>query len=179
MDRKMLTKTRQAALSILFFCVICVAVSGCLSDKGYSNESLYSDEVCSVYVEMFENSTFRRGIEYELTDALAKRIESQTPYKIISDRDAADTLMTGQLVSMGQSVANLDKKTGRALEKKVELTAIVSWKNLKTGELILDRMRVVGSADYSVWQNQSVEYAATVAANTLAERIVELMEVEW
>ena len=59
--------------------VLSMAVSGC---GGYSNESLFPDQIRSVYVEMFENETFRRGIEYDLTDALAKRIEAETPYKI-------------------------------------------------------------------------------------------------
>jgi hypothetical protein len=147
--------------------------------KGYSNESLFPDNIGSVYLEMFENQSLERGVEYELTDALAKRIETDTPYKIISSRDRADTLMSGQITSIGTAVLTIERQTGRALEKEVELQALVSWKNLKTGELLLDNVSVNASATYSEWQNQGFRYASTLAANNLAQKIVESMEKQW
>jgi len=147
--------------------------------SGYSNESLFPEEIGSVYVEMFDNRSFRRGVEYELTDALAKRIETETPYKIISSRDRADTVISGQIVSARELWLSRERQTGRALEKEVELRAIVNWKNLKTGELLIDNQSVSASASYSEWQEQGFLYGSTLAANNLAQRIVELMEKEW
>jgi len=147
--------------------------------SGYSNESLFPEEVRSVYVEMFDSRSFRRGVEYELSDALAKRIEAETPYKIISSRDRADTVISGQILSIGESWVSSEREVGRALEKEVEVQAVVNWKNLKTGELLIDNQSVSASASYSEWQNQSFRYASTLAANNLARRIVELMEKEW
>jgi hypothetical protein len=128
---------------------------------------------------MFDNQSFRRGIEYELTDALAKRIEAQTPYKIVTSRDRADTVISGQIVQATESVLTTERQIGRALEKNVELRAVVSWKNLRTGELLIDNKAVNASAGFSEWQSQSFEYGSTLAANSLAQRIVELMEEEW
>lgn len=147
--------------------------------SGYSSESLFPEEVRSVYVEMFDSQSFRRGVEYELSDALAKRIETETPYKIISSRDRADTVISGQILSIGESWVSTEREVGRALEKEVEVRAVVNWKNLKTGELLIDNQSVSASASYSEWQNQSFRYASTLAANNLARRIVELMEKEW
>jgi hypothetical protein len=135
--------------------------------------------VSSIYVEMFDNKSFRRGVEYQLTDALAKRIEAATPYKIISNREQADTVMSGQITSVGESVLSSERQTGRPMEKQVELRAVVSWKNLKTGELLIDNQSVIASASYSEWQNQGFDYASTLAANNLAQKIVELMEKKW
>ena len=56
---------------------------------------------------MFDNRTFRRGIEYTLSDALAKRIESDTPYKIVSDRDRTDSVSSGQLVVITESILTI------------------------------------------------------------------------
>ena len=109
---------------------VCFCLAGC---GGYSNESLNPDEVGTVYVEMFENESFNRGAEYELTDALAKRIEAQTPYKIVSSRDRADTVLSGHIIAVDKSVLTVERQTGRALEIDVEMQAVVSWKNLKTG----------------------------------------------
>jgi hypothetical protein len=157
---------------------LATVLTGC-EGSGYSNASLYPEGVGTVYVEMFDNQSFRRGIEYELTDALAKRIESQTPYKIVTSRDRADTVISGQIVQANESVLTTERQIGRALEKNIELRAVVSWKNLRTGELLIDNKTVSASASYSEWQNQSFAYASTLAANSLAERIVELMEAGW
>jgi hypothetical protein len=158
--------------------VTCVfmTLAGC---AGYSNKSLYPQGVSTVYVEMFDNQSFRRGIEYELTDALAKRIESQTPYKIVSNRDRADTVISGHIVQAKETVLTTERQIGRALEKNVELRAVVNWKNLRTGELLIDNKTVSASASYSEWQSQTFAYGATLAANSLAERIVEKMESKW
>ena len=87
--------------------------------------------------------------------------------------------MSGQITSVGTTVLTTERQTGRALEKEVELQALVSWKNLKTGELLLDNVSVNASAAYSEWQNQGFRYASTLAANNLAQKIVELMEKQW
>jgi len=181
MKKENLRKNRPFIFSIFLSSIAaaCLSFCGCAETGGYSNEPLFPENVSSVYVEMFENQSFRRGIEYELTDALAKRIEVETPYKIISSRDRADTLISGQIVQVGESVLSSERQTGRALEKEVQLQAVVNWKNLKTGELLIDNRSVSASASYSVWQNQSFDYASSIAANNLAQRIVELMEKQW
>jgi hypothetical protein len=127
---------------------------------------------------MFDNTSFWRGVEYELTDALAKRIEADTPYKIISSRDRADTVISGQ-IQVNELALTSERETGRALEKEVQLRAVVNWKNLKTGDLLIDNRSVAASASFSEWQNQGFNYASTLAANNLARKIVELMEKEW
>ena len=158
---------------------VCLCFCGCGKMSGYSNEALYPSEIHSVYVEMFDNQSFRRGVEYELTDALAKRIEAETPYKIISSRDRADSIISGQISQISESALSTERQTGMALEKEVQLRAVVSWKNLKTGELLIENKPITAAATYSQWQNQSFRYASSVAANNLARRIVELMEKKW
>jgi len=82
---------------------------------------------------MFDNQSFRRGIEFELTDALAKRIESQTPYKIVSNRDKADTVISGQIVQVKESVLDYRTPDWQSDGKNVELRAVVSWKTCGVG----------------------------------------------
>ena len=72
---------------------------------------------------MFDNRTFWRNMEYDLTDALAKRIEARTPYKIVSDQDSADTVMTGQITSVSQGVLMTDRDTGNSVEHLQTLQA--------------------------------------------------------
>jgi len=156
-----------------------LATGGCGRSTGYTNASFYPDDVQSVYVEMFDNRSFRRGTEFTFSNALAKRIEAQTPYKIVSDRDRADSVISGQLVAVGESILTLERDLGRALEKEVVLTAVVNWKNLKTGRLMINNQNVTAVASYSEFQDQDFTYGSAVAANKLAQSVVQLMENQW
>lgn len=166
---------RNSAVFIFSFLFL-IFLSGC---SGYTNNSLYTDQVRSVYVEMFDNTTYRRDLEYDLTDAIAKRIEAETPYKIISNRNTADTVISGKITSWNQGALTIDRDTGRALQSQTVVRAVFSWKNLKTGQYIVQNVSISSSADYATWESQSKENAARVAANKLAERIVEQMQMEW
>jgi hypothetical protein len=157
----------------------CLSLCGCGQTGGYSSEPLFPQNISSVYLKMFDNQSFRRGVEYELSDALAKRIEAETPYKIVSSKHRADTVISGEIVEINESVLSTERQTGRALEKQVQLQAVVNWKNLKTGQLLIDNRSVNASASYSQFQNQGFSYASTLAANNLAREIVELMEKQW
>lgn len=166
-------------LVIVCSCAFCLGFYGCDGMAGYSNESLFPEDIRSVCLEMFDNQTFRRGVEYELSDALAKRIEVDTPYKIVSDSDRADTVMSGQIVSIGEMALSIDREVGTVLEKEVKLQAVVNWKNLKTGQLMMDQLKISASASYSRYQQQDFKYASSLAANNLARKIVEQMERKW
>ena len=161
-----------------FFVSVCAAVlmTGC---SGYSGKSLYSQDIKSVYVEMFDNATFRRDLEYDLTDAIAKRIEAETPYKIISDRSRADTVLSGNITTINNSVLTVERSVGRPLEEQAEVTAVFRWKDLKTGQYLIEDKSVSATASYSEFQQQGFEYGSKIAANKLAERIVEQMQMEW
>ena len=162
--------------------VLLIIVAGILFTggcNGYSNEPLYTKSVKTVYVKMFDNRSFRRDLEYDLTDALAKKIEAETPYKVISSISRADTVLSGYIAGIGESVLTIERSSGRALEKQAEITAQFSWKNLKTGEYILENEFANASASFSEFQEQSFDYAASVAANRLATNIVEQMQLGW
>lgn len=159
----------------------CVLVVGCGTSgmKGYTNEWLYPEDVSTVYVKMFDNKGFRRGQEYVLTDAICKRIEAQTPYKIVSDIDRADTLLSGQVGALGNSVLATDRYSGRPLEYEVYADVTVTWKNLKTGQILINNETASATASYSSQLGQNFEYASNIAMNKAAERVVELMETKW
>lgn len=160
-------------------CSVLSLFAGCDANSGYSDEWLYTSDVSTVYVEMFENRTFRRDLEYTLTDAIVKRIEAETPYKIVSDRNRADSILSGEIVGISESVLAGERETGLPLEEQATVTAKVSWENIKTGEFIVKDMQVKASQSFSGFQGQKLDYAKAVAANKLAERVVEIMQLEW
>jgi len=169
----------RLALPITAAAALSIALTGCSGIGGYSNEALFPNDVRTVCLDMFDSRSFRRGIEFDLSDALAKRIESETPYKIVSSKDRADSVISGQLLSVGESTLTMEREVARPLEKEVVLTAAVNWKNLNTGDLMINNKTVTATASYSPFQNQDFTYGSTLAANKLAQRIVELMETDW
>jgi hypothetical protein len=76
-------------------------------------------------------------------------------------------------------VLSIEREIGRALEREVQVQAVVNWKNLKTGELLIDNQTITAQATYSEFQNQDFSYASAIAANNLARKIVELMQRKW
>jgi hypothetical protein len=160
---------------------ICTGISGCGKGgiEAYSNDWLYPQDVTTVYVEMFDTRSFRRGHEYILTDAICKRIESETPYKIVSDRDAAETILSGQMGGVRSAVLAGERYEGKPLEREAQIRVIVSWKNLETGQLLINNEIANASAAYTSQLGQDFDYAAKVALNRAAERVVELMQKSW
>ena len=175
---------RTSAILLLMTLGLCVLLcGGCLSggEGDYANRWLYPDDVSTVYVEMFDTGGFRRGNEYDFTDALCKRIESETPYKIVSDRNRADTLISGS-VQIQLGVLATDRYEGKPLEYETCAEAVITWKNLKTGDILVDSERVIASASYAPKLGQGIvekDEAFKVALNRAAERAVELMEIGW
>ncbi len=161
--------------------VFCTVSSGCGPGglEGYSNDWIYPKGVTTVYVEMFDTGDFRRGHEYVLTDAICKRIEAQTPYKIVSDMDRADTVLSGRLTAISSSVLATERYSGVPVESEANALVTVSWKNLRTGELLINNEETHAFASYSTQLGQDFDYGAKVAVNRAAQKVVELMEESW
>ncbi len=174
-------KHKKTGLNILLwiisYLVFCTAISGC-GLEGYSNDWIYPKGVTTVYVEMFDTGDFRRGHEYVLTDAICKRIEAQTPYKIVSDMDRADTVLSGRL-TISSDVLATERYSSTALENEAIVFVTVSWKNLRTGELLINNEETHAFASYSTKLGQNFDYGAKVAVNRAAQKVVELMEEDW
>ena len=160
---------------VVFGAAALLPVAGCGS---YQNSWLYPEQVQTVYVEMFDTTSFRRGHEFVLTDAICKRIESQTPYKIVSDRNIADSVLSGQL-GIRSSVLATDRYSAKPIEQETMVNVRVTWKDLKTGRLLIDGEKVYASSSYSDPLGQTFEYSVNRAVNKVAVRVVELMETPW
>jgi hypothetical protein len=159
-----------------FVAATLISVAGC--GQGYQNSWPYPQEIQTVYVEMFDTTSFRRGHEFTLTNAICKRLEDKTPYKIVSDRNIADSVLSGKM-GIGSAILATDYYSARPIEKETFIHVNVMWKNLKTGQILVEEGQVNVATSYSPRLGQTFDYSVDQAVNKAAIRVVELMETPW
>ncbi len=168
------------ALGLLLL-VQSTSLSGC----GYMVGGAYPAEVRTVAVPIFESNSYRRGIEFQLTEAVQKQIKTRTPF-LIGKEPYADTKLTGRIIALDKrqlTPSPLDQPR----ELQLDLAVHVTWEDLRTGRLLQERnipldpdvVHLVAQAEFAPEVGQSRETAAQEAVDRLATRIVDMMESPW
>lgn len=145
---------------------------------GYRTDRPFRRDVKTVAVEIFDNKDFRRGLELQLTEALAKRIESETPYRL-AKRETADTLITGEVKEVRQATLGDDFRTALPRETAATMIIAFQWKDLRTGQILLDRPNFAQTVDYVPPLGENFYHASQRICDRMAERMVEQMEADW
>ncbi len=172
--------TRGIVLSGLVGCAALTLLStGC----GYSTDreahfrtsNANKDRIQTVAVDIFGSKEFRRDLELQLTEALAKRIEAETPFKL-AKKQYADTILTGEVQDVRQGTLGRDFREVKPRETAATLIVSFQWKDLRTGEVLVDRPSFVQTVDYIRPEGEDFYHAMQRACDRMAERIVEEME---
>lgn len=138
-----------------------------------------NDRIRSVALDIFETKEFRRGLELQLTEALAKRIEAQTPFKL-AKKNVADTIITGTIKEVRQSTIGRDFRTVRPRETVSTVVIAFQWKDLRTGEVLVDRPNYVQTVDYIPPLGEDFYHASQRAMDRISERMIEeLQTTNW
>lgn len=170
-----------SCIAILMIAAGMVCLQGC----GYIVGSPYGPEVRSVDVPTFTNKTFRRGFELQLTEAVHKKIELNTPFRL-SKGPQADTRLMGSIVSINKRPENQNRYDDpRELELAIGIE--VTWIDNRTGAVLAKRTRPVGPqlshaiahASFAPETGQSMATATQDAVDQLAGEIVGMMEAPW
>ena len=162
---------------MLLTCVagFCGASAGC----GYSSKRPFPTGIETVHVEMLQSREFRRDLEFALTEALVKRIEMDTPYRI-ADKANADTIFSGEILDVLQSVLGNQFQTDDPRELGVTIVMRYRWKDQRTGKILVERPRFVHMDAYIPPLGESFTKGVAVRGlDRMAERIVETMETDW
>jgi hypothetical protein len=127
---------RRSWLPCLLAGVACVLPS-CTSDGhinilGYTSRPNYDLTIKTVFVPIFKNLTFRRGLEFDLTRAVIREIEAKTPYKVISNEARADTILTGTIVALNKNIINIDP-LNEVRQAETLLSVQVAWVDNRPG----------------------------------------------
>ncbi len=159
----------------------CIAVVMTLSTSlgcSYSTERPFRDDIQSVHVAMFHSKDFRRELEFSLTEAIAKRVEMETPYRL-AERGIADSEISGEILVVREHVLGTDFRTDRPREQGLTVVARWRWKDLRTGEILKEYPRFVHTSTYIPPVGETFSTGATRGIEGMAERIVATMENAW
>jgi hypothetical protein len=110
---------------------------------GYTTRPNYDDRYKTIHVPIFKNLTFYRGLEFQVTQAVIREIMAKTPYRVVSNRESADTELSGTLTAYTKNILNRNQ-LNEIREMQTVLTVEVTWKDLHTGEYLTKGPRKPG-----------------------------------
>ncbi len=155
---------------------------GCASDptRGYAFAESYDESIRTVAVPNWGNDTFARGLELTLTDAIIKRLQRHTPYRVVST-DRADTTLSGTITEARLARLSDDPQTGLAQEQVYELTVRFSWVDNRTGEtrVLREQFSAAGVFAPARGAGERIEVGQRDAIDELARDIVESLRAAW
>jgi len=157
-------------------------LAGALGGCGYTTEPLYPKDVKTVAVPMWHRGAdvYRRGLEMQLTEAIVKYIQLETPYNVVS-REKADTELAGTIDRVEQRVLTYDPDTGQPRELEITLFVSFEWKDLRKGTSRVKRSNYSSAVAYVAHEpfNRDFFQGSEDAINKLARRIVEEIQVPF
>lgn len=180
----------RAATVVLVEGLVCVLVAGfvggfvggCAADPrdGYTAMSMWPDDVATVHVPIFENRTFERGVEFDLTEAVIKAMEARTPYRVAAI-NRADASLTGSIVNVERQLLSRSRATGLSEETVLSVTIDFEFKDLRTGRVLVRRQRFTGQGLFhpSPPAGEPVELGRAAAVQHLARDIVSELRASW
>jgi hypothetical protein len=165
--------------------IVCGLLGLLLSGCGYTVGKPYSAQWRTIDVPIFENNTFRRDIEYQLTEAVQKEITRRTPYRLATGGDA-DTRLTGRIVDVRKDVLG-ETRFDDPRELQISLLVRVTWEDLRTGQVLATQelplqpvdVPLAAQSEFAPEVGQSLATAMNDAVNQMAKRIVNMLEMPW
>jgi len=156
--------------------------------------SPYRAEVRTIHVPTFTNDAyrakyandgFRRGFELQLTEAVQNQIQTRTPFRL-SKSPAADTRLTGRVVSVSKGVTNQNRYDDPR-ELELSLGVEVIWEDLRSGAILAQQTvpmdvkiaQAIVNTSFAPESGQSLATATQTAVDQMARQIVGLMEMPW
>jgi hypothetical protein len=159
--------------SLVAFAAVLVAGSGC----GYHVGSLVPSDIRTIYVPIFDNATFRRGLEFHLTEAVQRDIRRRTHLKLVG-RDEADSILTGEIMDFRGALVVRDVNL-RVIAEDVTISISFKWTERRTGRILAEASNVSNTVRLYAAGGETLGTATAESFRWLAEGIVDRMEGAW
>ncbi len=158
---------------IMGFVLVVVLMCGC----GYSTRSLISRDISSIHIPIFENDTFRRGIEFDLTKAVKNEVMSKTNLRIAS-KDYADTILHGSVEDFTESIITHGFRDS-VVEARMALLVEIKLIDRRTDRVLVHEKGIKQRTEYIVRRGETLESATGEGIVRIAETIVDHLAEKW
>jgi hypothetical protein len=147
--------------------------------------SAYAPDIQTVYVPMIESNSYRRYLGEWLTEAIVKRIEQVTPYKVVNTPDA-DSILTCRVITDTKQML-MESFTDEPRELQFTMQVSANWIN-RSGDQLGQPVNVPlppalnpidQSSNLFPELGQSVSSAEMQDVQRLAVQVVSMMEAPW
>lgn len=195
---KRLRVVGYAALLLLATLPACTS-DGHIEFLGYSSRPNHDTSIRTVRVPIFKNETYRRGLEFALTKAVIREIESRTPWKVVPAGYDADTELVGTILGRTKGLVTLNQ-VGEVRDAETTLTLEVVWHDLRgpqPGDILADprsdavlppppqpvppppKVIVQSMWNFRPELGESLATAEQRMVERMARQIVNMMEAPW
>ncbi len=144
---------------------------------GYSTRSLISRDISSIHIPIFENKTFRRGIEFDLTKAVKDEVMSKTNLRI-AGINYADTILHVSVERVDESIITSGFRDS-VVEAQMILFVDIRLVDIRTNRTLIGKTGLSQSTGYIVKRGETLESAIEEGIVDLAETIVNLLGEKW
>ncbi|HVX63169.1 MAG TPA: LptE family protein [Pirellulales bacterium] len=147
--------------------------------------TLYPPDIHTVYVPTIESNSYRRSLGEWLTEAVAKRIEQVTPFKVVGTPEA-DSVLSCRIVTDRKMMA-MESPTDEGRELQLTWQVSVEWVD-RQGDLVKPAQQIPAPQSLNTIEDtaslfpelgSSVVSAQQTAIERLARQIVSMMEAPW
>lgn len=158
-----------------------LVASGCSAYR-FGTRSLYPSRIVTIYVPMFESDSFRRNLGERLTEAVVKKINSQTSFRVVTD-PMADSTLTGR-ITLDSKRVTVESATDEPRQAEFLLSVEVTWTDrdqvlLAGGTVQPSVVQAYAQSGLVPEVGQSMVTVQQEVIEDLAAQIVALLENPW
>lgn len=171
----------NARVALISAIVSLITVSGC----GYMLGTPTVPGVRTVHVEIFKSDSFRRNLDYLLTEAVQREVRTRGGYRL-EEASIADTILKGRIIEIRKTPLS-ENRFDDPRELQLMVGAEITWIDRRNGQVLQQKTfplateltQQASSVAFAPEVGQSLATAQQEAAQRLAARIVDLMEAPW
>jgi outer membrane lipopolysaccharide assembly protein LptE/RlpB len=121
------------------FAVCAILLTSACGYHTGGHADLVPKTVHTIAIPAFTNGTTRYKLTDQLPEAIAREFIARTRYRIVSDADTADAVLTGSVMTYTSFPTVFDPTTGRASAVEVHVTMRVDLVERATGKKLYTR----------------------------------------
>lgn len=161
---------RRAVLAAAVVAVAAVAAAGCGYRLGPGDPVAGARTVA---LPVFDNRTFRRGVELDLARVLASEVHARTRLSVVDA--GADLVVRGVITAIDEDV--LSQRIGEVIrESAVLVTVEVTVVDGRTGETLVPRTLITERESFVPAIGESLRSARAETLRRLAADVVDRLE---